>query len=94
MLAIVNESSNTREGVQFIVWVPHLEGARISYTFFFISTPFFSAQPGVAYHEAVFEPQMCLDVCLTYHRTFIYEIIKKVQLNPAIPDPRITEIRQ
>ena len=45
--------------------------------FFFISTPFFSAQPGVAYREAVFEPQVCLDVCLTNQKPFIYEITKK-----------------
>ena len=45
--------------------------------FFFISTPFFSAQPGVAYRKAVFEPQVCLDVCLTTQTTFIYEMIKK-----------------
>ena len=30
-----------------------------------ISTPFISAQPGDAYREAVFEPQVCLHVCLT-----------------------------
>ena len=34
------------------------------HVFYFISTPFFSAQPGVAYREAGFEPQVCLDVCL------------------------------
>ena len=44
--------------------------------FFFISTPFFSAQPGVAYREAVFEPQVCLDLCLTNRKTFVYEITK------------------
>ena len=50
------------------------------HVFYFISTPFFSAQPGVAYLEAVFEPQVCLDVCLANQRTFVYEI-KKVVLN-------------
>ena len=45
--------------------------------FFFISTPFFSAQPGVAYRETIFEPQVCLDVCLTNQRTFVYEITKR-----------------
>ena len=38
---------------------------------------FLSAQPGVAYREAVVEPQ----VCLTNQRTFVYEITKKVVLN-------------
>ena len=33
------------------------------HVFFFISTPFFSAQPQVAYCKAVFEPQVCLEVC-------------------------------
>ena len=56
-------------------------GSETPYTFFFISTPFFSAQPGVAYCEAVFEPQVCLDVCLTNLKAFIYEITKKVVLN-------------
>ena len=48
--------------------------------FFFISTPFFSAQPGVAYREAVFEAQVCLDVCLANKRTFVYEITIEVVL--------------
>ena len=52
--------------------------------FLFISTPFFSAQPGVAYRETVFEPQVCLDVCLTYERIFVYEIIKKLVLYTII----------
>ena len=47
---------------------------------YFISTPFFSAQPGVAYREAVFEPQVCLDVCLANQSIFIYEITIKVVL--------------
>ena len=51
------------------------------HVFFFISTPFFSAQPGIAYRETVFEPQVCLDVCLTSQRTFVYEITEKVVLN-------------
>ena len=42
-----------------------------NYTFLFISTPFFSAQPGVAYREAVFQPQACLNVCLTNQRIFV-----------------------
>ena len=46
--------------------------------FFFISTPFFSAQPGVAYRETVFEPQVCSDVCLTSQRIFVYEITKRL----------------
>ena len=51
------------------------------HVFYFISTPFFSAEPGVAYREAVFEPQVYLDVCLANQRTFVYEITKKVALN-------------
>ena len=54
------------------------------HVFHFISTPFFSAKPGVAYREAGFEPQVCLDVCLANLRTFVYEIIKKVVLNSAM----------
>ena len=52
--------------------------------FYFISTPFFSVQPGVAYREAVFELQVCLDVCLANQRTFVNEITKKVVLNYAM----------
>ena len=51
------------------------------HVFYFISTPFFLAQPGVAYREAVFEHQVCLDVCLANQRAFVYEIITKVVLN-------------
>ena len=51
--------------------------ASSDYTVFFISTPFFSAQSGVAYRKTVFEPHVCLDVCLTNRRTFEYEITKK-----------------
>ena len=45
------------------------------YVFYFISTAFFSAQPGVAYREAVFEPQVCLDVCLANQSIFEYEMV-------------------
>ena len=51
------------------------------HVFYFISTPFFPAQPGVAYRKAVFEPQVCLDVCLTNQKTFVHEITKKVVLD-------------
>ena len=51
------------------------------HVFLFMSTPLFSAQPRVAYLEAVFEPQVCLDVCLTNQSTFVYEITKKVVSN-------------
>ena len=54
--------------------------AEVIHVFYFISTPFFPAQPGVAYRKAVFEPQVCLDVCLTNQRTLLYEIAKKVEL--------------
>ena len=53
------------------------DGGMEIHVLFFISTPFFSAQPGVAYRKAVFEPQVCLDVCLTNQTTFKYEITKK-----------------
>ena len=55
-------------------------GSKFCSTLFFTSTPFFSAQPGRAYGEAVFEPQACLDSCLTNKKTFVYEITKKVVL--------------
>jgi len=51
---------------------------QLIHVFYFISTPFFSAQPGVAYREAGFEPQVCLNVCLANLRTFVYVIIKKL----------------
>ena len=51
------------------------------HVFYFIRTPFFPAQPGVAYRKAVFEPQVCLDVCLTNQKTFVHEITKKVVLD-------------
>ena len=51
------------------------------HVFCFISTPFFSAQPWVAYREAVFEPWVCLDLCLANKKTFVFKITKKVMLN-------------
>ena len=45
---------------------------------FFYKHTLFSAQPGVANREAVFQPQGCLDVCLTNQRIFVYEMANKV----------------
>ena len=55
------------------------------FTRFFYKHTLFLAQLGVAYREAVFEPQVCLDVYLT-NRTFVYEITQKssVKYNKAM----------
>ena len=37
----------------------------------FCKHTFFSAKPGNAFREAVFEPQTCLDPCLSNQRTFV-----------------------
>ena len=61
---------------QMLLWLLCRKLHTRFFLFFFISAPFFSAQPGIAYRKAVFEPQVCLDVCLTNQTTFIYEITK------------------
>ena len=57
------------------------------YTFFTLQGhPFFqlSLGAGVAYREAVFEPRVCLDVCLTSKRIFGNEKTKKLVLYTMI----------
>ena len=59
---------------------PHKHSCHSGIHGFFYKRTLFSAQPGVAYRKTVFEPQVCLNVCLTNQRAFLYEITKKVEL--------------